>query len=427
MERIQIFEIENQIEYLNEETIKKAVKRHKIIEWAYCVHDKDIYTAEDEKRNPEHKAGTQKPEHIHFMGRLSEGRYIHQIAEWFGVKDQYVQKCKSKSMKAYKFNDMLAYLIHANKPEKYQYDLSEVKTNIEDLAERIEDYKERMAGKPLKTRNISEDRRQLEEIVEKIAQGEIKEYNYTDYISSVLYSKFTREIKAAFEYRRAIVAKQGRQMDVYYFCGEAGAGKTTYAQQIAKDKGLSCFVSSSDNDILDGYRGEEVIVLDDLRPDSVKLANLLKLLDNNTNSTVQSRYHNKIIEAKIIIITSIYNLEDFFNMTIKDIGGCEPIRQLRRRIVMYADFNDNRIKEYMYNKQDDSYEYIATFENPIKEKYPKTAPVDNLRASLKSLFTNEIIENNNEDITEKSDEEKLNEIFGFSLFGNNQSDKSVLS
>lgn len=393
--------MESDIDHLKEENVIKAIKDNKAIkEWAYILHDKDI-----------NEDGTPKNKHWHIMLRLSEGRKIDQIAKWFGIKKNYVNKCNSKSPKPYRFNDMLGYLIHAGDDSKHQYDISEVKTNIEDLPARIENYKERIAGKLVQTRKLSEETLQLQKVITQITLGEIREFNLTEYIDGVFYAKHTREIKAAFEYRRQMLQKQDRDMEVYFFCGDSGSGKTSYAKQIARNKGYSVFVSSSQNDVLDGYAGQDVIILDDLRPKSFELADLLKFLDNNTNSTVKSRYHNKVIEAKIVIITSIYPIENFFELTSKEERGDEPIAQLKRRCSLYAIFDDVKIKTFIYNQLIEGYENFETFENPINKKFPKHAPTSEQRERYRNLFSVEIIDSDlkenkrNEENIEKNEEE----------------------
>lgn len=96
---------------------------------------------------------------------------------------------------------------------------------------------------------------------------------------------------------------QERRLEVMYFTGDSGTGKTTLAKQIAKNRNYSYYVSSASNDILDSYAGQDCLILDDLRPSCLSLADLLKLLDNHTSSTVKSRYYNKILECKLIVVT----------------------------------------------------------------------------------------------------------------------------
>ena len=93
-------------------------------------------------------------------------------------------------------------------------------------------------------------------------------------------------------------------MNCIFITGASGTGKSTYAKQIASENNLSVYISSGSNDVLDDYQGQDCIILDDLRPSCMGLSDLLKMLDNNTASTVKSRYKNKVLECKMIIITT---------------------------------------------------------------------------------------------------------------------------
>ena len=80
------------------------------------------------------------------------------------------------------------------------------------------------------------------------------------------YVKYGKQIRTAFEYRlKRLERMVDRKMDVIYIYGNSGTGKTTYAKMIAQEKGYEIFTSSGTNDPFDGYKGEECVILDDLR------------------------------------------------------------------------------------------------------------------------------------------------------------------
>jgi len=67
----------------------------------------------------------------------------------------------------------------------------------------------------------------------------------------------------------------------------------------------------------------------------MKFAELLKMLDNNTNSSVRSRYYNKdISNCKLIVLTSIMKPDELYSFFKDDSGESnqEPIEQFYRRI-----------------------------------------------------------------------------------------------
>ena len=130
-------------------------------------------------------------------------------------------------------------------------------------------------------------------------------------------------------------------MKVAYVYGPTGSGKTTFAKKYCDLLEHDYFVSGSSNDTLDGYMGEEVIILDDLRADSFKFHNLLKFLDNHTSSMVKSRYYNKAIDCKWIIVTSIKPIDELYrNQTNED------LLQLYRRINYYITIEKDTGKLY---------------------------------------------------------------------------------
>lgn len=184
---------------------------------------------------------------------------------------QYVSKAKGR------WNDLMLYLTHANATNKYQYPVERVISNF-DFSALI--------------KRIDTNSRQ-EEIVSKIVAGEIREFNFHQEISGTEYVKFKSVIEKAFQYRTAMLKGANREMNCIYINGDSGTGKTTYAKELATKKGYSIFVSSGSNDVLDGYGGEDCIILDDLRPSCMGLSDLLKMLDNNTSSTVKSRYKKR--------------------------------------------------------------------------------------------------------------------------------------
>ena len=126
-----------------------------------------------------------------------------------------------------------------------------------------------------------------------------------------------------------------RNLEVVYVCGASGSGKTTFGKWIASKLNYDPFVSGSGEDFLDGYDKEECIILDDFRAGTMKFSELLKMLDNNTNSSVRSRYYNKdISNCKLIVLTTILQpaeLYSFFKNEDGSLNG-EPIEQFYRRI-----------------------------------------------------------------------------------------------
>jgi hypothetical protein len=73
--------------------------------------------------------------------------------------------------------------------------------------------------------------------------------------------------------------------------------------------------------------------MDDMRGNSFSFSDLLKMLDNNTTSSVKSRYNNKsICRCEVIYITSSIPLSQFYD-NASNIN--ESYKQLYRRVKNY--------------------------------------------------------------------------------------------
>lgn len=350
--QLRLCEVVTDVEHNNIEEIVKVLDTKKPFkDYAYILHDKDVYSEKDELKNPSHKAGTIKKAHYHIAIRLDYGVDTKYIANWLNVKENFINKVEGKWV------DMLKYLTHENAPTKHLYSEDEVISNY--------NWKVEKATAIKKTNNEA----RKSEIINDIVNGVIREYNYHEHITIDEYDKFKKSIDNAFKYRTDIIKGAKRNMECVYITGKSGTGKSTYAKMMCEDKGYSVFVSSGSNDVLDGYAGQDCIILDDLRPSCMGLSDLLKMLDNNTASTVKSRYKNKVLECKLIIVTSVLKIDEFFNGVFKE--QKEPIVQLKRRCKLhlrfeqeyyYASIFDDKLGDYSQE-----YEYI----NPVAALYPK--------------------------------------------------------
>jgi len=123
-------------------------------------------------------------------------------------------------------------------------------------------------------------------------------------------------------------------------------------------------VSSSSNDPLQDYKGEDVLVLDDLRDDSFSFADLLKILDNHTKSTSKSRYHNKNFIGDTIIITSTSPLEYWYQHVSESAR-----QQLKRRLRTQFQLTDRSITFFQYEPTFQRYREVETYVNNISSSF----------------------------------------------------------
>lgn len=325
-------------EHLTEETIQKVIGEQSCIDkYLYILHDKD--KKED---------GTPKNPHRHVYLHFNNSRCFDNIAKWFGISPQFVNKIKGR------FGDALEYALHKNAPEKYQYPESEAVANF-DFRKAIQQNQEQKAK-----------RQNLANIIEDIENGSIKRYNITDKVSMADYVKYEKQINKAFEYNRMRAEREvNRQMEVIYIYGASGTGKTTYAKMIAKKQKFEIFTSSGSNDPFDGYKGQECVILDDLRGSVFPLSDLLKILDNHTSSSVKARYKNINLECKLLLITTTKTPAEFYKQVFESQG--EEFKQFLRRCTQIVEVREDDCVVRAYNSEEGKHTYMCTIPNPVKE------------------------------------------------------------
>lgn len=311
-----------------DEIVEILESKNVVKDYAVILHDKDEGV---------------KP-HYHIAMRFESPRKSNQIAQWFNIEENYVGKIKGK------WQDILKYLTHENAKEKYQYDEIEVVCNFD-----------------LKSAKISGDGRK-EEIINKIATGEIREFNLHKEINAIEFDKYKRSIDNAFNFRQKILLEEKeRNMECIFISGVSGGGKTTYAKELCKRKKYSYFISSSSNDPFDGYQGQDAIILDDLRGSVFSFADLLKITDNHTSSMVKSRYRNKILECKLLIITSVLPISKFYSTVFEN--SSEPLIQFERRMQTYIVMGTDSMSVHYFDIQESSYVKVGEYPNPVVKKF----------------------------------------------------------
>lgn len=231
------------------------------------------------------------------------------------------------------------YLVHADNPEKAQYEWGAVYTN--NLA-RLERYKQ-----PSK----STEKQRVDRLVDQICRGDIREYEFPDKIEPSLYVKYRSTFQNALELRtKALLNNPKRNIRVCVLQGPPRVGKSTFCKAWAEKKNKSICFSSASRDIWQDYRGEDVFVLDDFNFNNMQIADMLKMLDPHVSTTVSSRYKNKLfIGDTIFICTNIpiinwYKWDDFSRID-------DTLRiALFKRITYVFDFQDYKLLPQYRNK-----------------------------------------------------------------------------
>lgn len=326
------------------------IDKLKPLKFAYILHNKD-----------EHEDGTTVPDHVHLILEFKNPRSLSNIAKEAGEKAEYFEIWKGEVNNAY------SYLIHrtASDTEKFQYDASKVTANF-DYPKLIGDIE---AG--LKRKRKIRDSDIIDECLNELYEGMITAEEAKEKLNGAQFAKASSKIKAVCEEHQQKLAKEfieeqkklGNRKKILWIYGYAGCGKTRYAKFIAKHYADQFYLSGSSRDPFQGYRNEKAVILDELRPKTFEYDDLLKMLDPfNFDCSVPSRYFDKYLTAKIIIITSPFNPRQFYNLyfTTKTDG----FEQLNRRIDDVLFIDNHNIYAVSYNEigYDDLGEVIYTYQ-----------------------------------------------------------------
>ena len=280
--------------------------------------------------------------HVHLYGKYSDKRTLTRIAKALGIKVQYIEFPKDKNR--YFEENQLAYLTHAQQPDKYQYPTHEVETfGTFDYSNFILNN-----AKKFEKQSATIKRKKTDESLDLINQQILKgELFFEDILADddlfLLYSNHKLQFKQAFDsYAERLAFKNLKdlttgkyKLTVMYFQGKSSLGKSYLARTIAQkvreyaeeNKFKSRIYSASSSNPFDDYYGEDIILLDDIRPDSLRKADWLKLLDPINTSRMSARFTNKQVVPRLILITNTQLPEQFFNI-FKD----EALDQYIRRI-----------------------------------------------------------------------------------------------
>lgn len=280
--------------------------------------------------------------HVHLYGKYSDKRTLTRIAKALGINVQYIEFPKDKNR--YFEENQLAYLTHAQQPDKYQYPTHEVETFG------TFDYSNFILSNAMKFEKQSATikRKKTDESLDLINQQILKGELFLEDILAdddlfLLYSNHKLQFKQAFDsYAERLAFKNLKdlttgkyKLTVMYFQGKSSLGKSYLARTIAQkvreyaedNKFKSRIYSASSSNPFDDYYGEDIILLDDIRPDSLRKADWLKLLDPINTSRMSARFTNKQVVPRLILITNTQLPEQFFNI-FKD----EALDQYIRRI-----------------------------------------------------------------------------------------------
>lgn len=331
--------------------------KHPKVTSAYIIkHDRDTQPAFDDNGAPildenGNQAQAPKALHVHMVVTMDEELTFDEIGYLMGVQSNYIE---ALGVGKWGVDNPLSYLIHIKYPEKYQYEASDVVTLRgrpygEIYAERREAWLKARNAVRVGSINVKEMLNQMiaDCLVGELTKGQI----LLDDAYSWVYAKNRAKIDDALSvYAQKRGLRAARRLEngefrtrVIYVQGAAGAGKSYWAKNILIprliEQGRSQFkeewaiYSGGAMASLDNYSGEEIVLLDDIRPNAMSASEWLRLLDPEHANTAHARYRNKEnVAPRYIVMTAVHDPAAFFVGTNRSADLDEPLDQFLRRI-----------------------------------------------------------------------------------------------
>lgn len=339
---------EQQLKHLPAQSIDNLIDRIqnnlKPKKYAVVLHDKDI----DEQ-------GQLIEPHVHAMLSFDNARSLSSVARQLGDKPQYVEAWKGNSNNGY------AYLTHRtdDAKDKYQYNPKAVIANF--------DYPELL--KQISAEISSKNSKSIKLLLDLLYNGSITKSELEAQLTGSQYGRYKNQIENVYAKRlqnlaeqfRKEMLEQGKQVQVIWIYGTSGTGKTSLAKDYADKANQPYFITGSSRDIFQNYSGQHTLIMDELRPNIIPYADLLRILDPfENNKMLPSRYNDKSLACDLIIITTPYNPYEFY----QEIFGynynqpayarqraTDSFEQLLRRITLIIEMNDYYIQAMEFDRK----------------------------------------------------------------------------
>ena len=251
------------------EQVEKAVAKKGVKQYAWILHDKDVYTAAEVAKNPALVQGSPKAPHVHVVIQRSSFASIAQVARAFGVPPQCVESKPPSS-----FLDLVEYLTHENSKQqqagKHLYEDSEVQATPHwDWRSELEAHKEARQEKAL-SKNL---RKRRDEAALKISLGEWTPDYVRERDRELWTAPGVMKHLQAMRYDWLVHQTPPGQVLNFYICGEGGVGKDLLAAALARSLNPRAekpyFTIGGENVSFEHYDGEEIVIWEDFRPYSM--------------------------------------------------------------------------------------------------------------------------------------------------------------
>ena len=288
--------------------------------------------------------------HCHLVLDFGDG-----MCKFSTIKNKFpygnIESCKSAKAS-------VQYLVHMNHPAKHQYSWNIVKTNA---PAKLENYK--IPGK----RTIDA---KLQHILDLIIAGELKECDIPNMVEPDIYIRYASRIKNAFEFRRRLILNDSkREIQVVVLVGPTGVGKSTFVREYANKHGKSVYFSGSGSDFVGDYHDEDILCLDDYNYENFCIEDCLKLLDPFTNTTIKSRFHNRLFIGDTIFLLTNYDITTFYNKS-EDALRLAFYRRITN-VFVFGEVSDDHVVNYTINDIVPTDDWFICENNKTEYKYRK--------------------------------------------------------
>ena len=302
---------------ITEEQLQEGLDHKTIKQWAYILHDKDVWNEEDELNDPKHTSGETKPPHYHIAINLPKNNVeVDVIAKWFGVPSNFVEIKRGRGA----FLDCVAYLTHEEMKQqelgKFRYDDSEVVSNF--------NWREELTERALSRATYGEDLTLKERLRMKVLNGEMTLHDVKkNYRPSYIADRDMLQ-KLRMEFISDSPAPIMRHN--FYITGGSGVGKGVASiclahslfPDIEDEEDLIFRVGAQETSFM-GYDGQPVIIWDDFRAgDLIRVlgtrGNVFNVFETNPKKAKQNiKYGAVNLINTVNIVNSVQPYGEFLD------------------------------------------------------------------------------------------------------------------
>ena len=376
-----------------------TIKKKNLLKWAYIKHDKDTYLNEEEIPNNK-QVGDNKPLHWHVVLHFKNGVTIKNVAETFGVKENYVRVLNGRNS----FYDAIQYLTHEDDKQqelgKYKYDREDVVFEDDEVATLCWNGVDDLV---IKKANSLPDKNKVKIMLERLVNGT---YDLGDVYEKdkILYNEneavFKRARRNYLKYKEMPVVRTN-----YYITGQGGSGKTVAAKAMARSlmPGIPddklYFVVGDGKVAFDDYDGQPIVIWDDWRSsmllDKFDRGTVWKLFAINPDKiSLSVKYGDVTVSNTINIVTSVQSFNDF----IEGLAGeyiangvkysGEDAGQGYRRFPVFVEVTKRSLDIYISNSltggEMETYKRVVGIETSMIE-YAKNECIENTKKVMQPI------------------------------------------